>query len=71
MGLALYLRDIRKNWTINPGELTMTLEEKQQFLIENGIATEEEIRLVTCINGWNEESFDDIYYVRAGEHFED
>ena len=32
----------------------MTLEEKQQFLIERGIATEEEIRLVTCINGWNE-----------------
>lgn len=71
MALALYLRDIRKNWTINPGELTMTLEEKQQFLIENGIATEEEIRLVTCINGWNDESLDDIYYAREGEHFDD
>ena len=52
-------------------EKTMTLEEKQQFLIENGIATEEEIRLVTCINGWNDESLDDIYYAREGEHFDD
>lgn len=49
----------------------MTLEQKMEFLIENGIATEEEIKLVTCINGWNEESLDDIYYVRCGEHFED
>ena len=49
----------------------MTLEQKMEFLIENGIATEEEIKLVTCINGWNEESFDDIYYVRCGEHFVD
>ena len=34
-------------------------------------STEEEIKLVTCINGWNEESLDDIYYVRCGEHFKD
>ena len=44
----------------------MTLEQKMDFLIENGIATEEEIKLVTCINGWNDETFDDIYYARAG-----
>ena len=49
----------------------MTLEQKMEFLIEHGIATEEEIRLVTCINGWNDESLDDIYYAREGEHFED
>ena len=44
----------------------MTLEQKMDFLIENGIATEKEIKLVTCINGWNDETFDDIYYARAG-----
>jgi hypothetical protein len=49
----------------------MTLEQKMEFLIENGIATEEEIKLVTCITGWNDESLDDIYYVREGEHFDD
>jgi len=49
----------------------MTLDEKNDYLIENGIATEKEIQLVTCINGWKEETLDDILYVRTGEHFED
>tara|TARA_R110002020_G_scaffold28130_2_gene89878 strand:+ start:209 stop:376 length:168 start_codon:yes stop_codon:yes gene_type:complete len=35
-------------------------------LIEYGIATEEEIKLVTNINGWNLESFNDILYSRTG-----
>ena len=36
------------------------------FLIEWNIATENEIQLVTKINGWNEESFNDIIYVKTG-----
>lgn len=37
-----------------------------QTLIENNIATEEEISLVCSINGQNEESFLDIVYSRTG-----
>ena len=40
-----------------------TLYEK---IVEYGIATEEEINLVTCINGWNEEAMNDIIYTRTG-----
>ena len=36
------------------------------FLVENCIATEEEIKLVTSINGYNETSLNDILYVRTG-----
>lgn len=35
-------------------------------LIENNIATEDEISLVCSINGQNEESFLDILYSRCG-----
>ena len=49
----------------------MTAYEKQiaeawDYLLENGIATEEELRLVTCINGYNTEALGDILYVRTG-----
>jgi len=36
------------------------------FIIEWEIATEDEIQLVTKINGWNEESLNDIIYVKTG-----
>lgn len=36
------------------------------FIVEWNIATEEEIQLVTNINGWNEDSLNDIIYVRSG-----
>ena len=36
------------------------------FLIEWNVAIESEIQLVTKINGWNEESFNDIIYVKTG-----
>lgn len=44
----------------------MELNEYYNYLVEYGIATEEEIDLVTSINGYNEESLDDILYVRTG-----
>lgn len=36
------------------------------FLIDNGIATEAEIQLVTDINGYSEETMNDILYARTG-----
>lgn len=36
------------------------------FILLNNIATEEEIRLVTQINGYNEETMYDIIYARTG-----
>lgn len=35
-------------------------------IVEMDIATEEELSLVTAINGYNEESLNDIIYVRTG-----
>jgi hypothetical protein len=36
------------------------------YLIDYSIATEEELRLVTCINGYNEDTLNDIIYARTG-----
>lgn len=44
----------------------MTNDEFFDFLVEYGIATEDEIRLVTYINGYNEETLNDILYARTG-----
>lgn len=40
--------------------------EKAEILIEVGVATEEEISLVSQINGQNEQTLEDILYVRTG-----
>lgn len=37
-------------------------------IVEYGIATDEELQLVTCINGYNEETLNDVIYVRTGYH---
>lgn len=42
------------------------INELWETIIEYGIATEEELQLVTCINGYNEETLNDIIYVRTG-----
>lgn len=36
------------------------------FIRDNEIATEDEISLVTNINGWSEESLNDIIHCRTG-----
>ena len=36
------------------------------FIIDNNIATEDEVRLVTDINGWNEKTMTDIIHARTG-----
>lgn len=40
------------------------------YIIEQGIATEEEVKLVTYINGFNEEALNDILEVRTGLSYE-
>lgn len=42
------------------------LDEYFDLLVEYGIATEDEIRLVININGYTGETLDDILYVRTG-----
>lgn len=36
------------------------------LLIDNGVATEEELQLVTAINGQNITTLNDVLYVRTG-----
>ena len=36
------------------------------ILVNNGVATDEEINLVTCINGYTEKTLLDILYARTG-----
>ena len=43
----------------------MSLEEQFNYLIENEICTEEEMILVSRINGYTEESVNSILYVRT------
>lgn len=37
-------------------------------IIDNGIATESELNLVTDINGYNEETLNNVIYARTGYH---
>ena len=46
----------------------MTVSEMWDYLTETGIATENELCLITAINGYNEESMCDVLYVRTGYH---
>lgn len=38
------------------------------YIIENGIAEQKELELVTCINGYNEETLNDVIYARTAYH---
>ena len=42
------------------------LETIWDYIVENGIATEDELRLVTSINGTNEDSLNSVLYSRTG-----
>lgn len=44
----------------------MNTNEMMDKLIEYGICTDDELRLVTAINGTNEKTMCDILYVRTG-----
>jgi hypothetical protein len=42
------------------------VESTWDYLVDSGIATEQELILVTYINGYNMESLNDIIHVRTG-----
>jgi len=44
----------------------MNESEIYDYLIEAGIATKEELNLVTNINGWNKTALNDVLYSRTG-----
>lgn len=49
----------------------LTSDEKQYnelwyLIIDNNIATEDELDLISYINGWNIETLNDVLYVRTG-----
>ena len=46
----------------------MNKEEEKiyDYLIDNTIATEDQVNLVCCINGTNKESLNDILFVKSG-----
>lgn len=44
----------------------MTRLEIWDAIIEHGIATEEELELVTAINGFHDDALNDVIYVRTG-----
>ena len=46
----------------------MNKEQLWDYLVEQGIATEEELQLVTNINGYSVETLNDIIYARTGYH---
>lgn len=48
------------------GGIKMTIEQMWDYLTETGIATEDELSLITAINGYNEEAMCDVLYVRTG-----
>ena len=35
-------------------------------IVEHGVATEEELELVTAINGYHDDALNDVIYVRTG-----
>ena len=45
--------------------MTITVQTMYDYLIDNGIATKDEIDLVTAINGNRKETYEDILFVRT------
>ena len=46
----------------------MDLSKLWDNILSYGIATKEELQLVTSINGYNETTLNDVVYVRTGYH---
>jgi len=44
------------------------LNEVWEFIIDESIATDEELQLITSINGYNLEALNDVIYARSGYH---
>ena len=48
--------------------MSRNIEDVWELLVDMGIATDEELQLVTSINGYNIDTLNDIIYVRTGYH---
>lgn len=48
--------------------MNRNIESVWELLVDMGIATDEELQLVTSINGYNIDTLNDIIYVRTGYH---
>lgn len=48
--------------------LSRNIENVWEMLVDMGIATDEELQLVTSINGYNIDALNDVIYVRTGYH---
>ena len=48
----------------------MNADKMYDYIIENEIATSEELKLVISINGYNEQTLTDVIQVRTGYDFE-
>ena len=48
--------------------MNRNIEYVWELLVDMGIATDEELQLVTSINGYNIDTLNDIIYVRTGYH---
>ena len=45
-----------------------TVEEAWDYLIENGLASEETLQVVTSINGYSLDTLESVLYATAGYH---
>jgi len=43
----------------------MDIESTWEYLVDQGIATEKELQLITNINGYNMESLNDVIYAKT------
>ena len=48
--------------------MSRNIESVWTLLVDMGVATDEELQLVTSINGYNIDTLNDIIYVRTGYH---
>lgn len=46
--------------------MAQDLIEMWDYMVESGIATEEELKLVTNINGMSNDTLEDVLYARTG-----
>ena len=46
----------------------MNTSKTWDYLVDNGIATDLELQLVTCINGYSIETLNSVIYARTGYH---
>lgn len=45
---------------------TLTRDEIWDYIIQNGISSEETLKIITCINGFTEETLNDVIYAVTG-----